>query len=715
MQLTSARETGEVSVALGPAPPAFRRTDWVPIALLAVGALAGALILSVPAVTGGLDLPARQWLALLVATVEAGVILLALSTRQGAWVGTQLFAGGIVASAAVMSLGWLRRGHLSVMGFAQLTGLAAGILVVTFLAVLLIDFLEHIRRGRTALLSDMGLIALLAGSVAWLLMHDGTLSSHAVVPSVEIVLVSVASALVVSGYSVLTLWCPTRTHLALLVMASVLGISAVTMEHAGRVAAGAGAFTIPVIGLASCLLSLAAILVIEPKLNGDRPASPKAAWWVRPVFLGISLCGGCALLVLTLASPRFRLTVGEGAILGGVLLGTVGVRTFLNQLGMVRSSVELERALAEKEDAIASLRSAGDEVSASEAKLRRLLDSAVDGIVELDSAGAIVRANAAFCAMVRLPPNELVGQSWEAVVARAGSGAESLAALLESGQALVASEVGTSYLEARSSLLPTTPPGTLLLIRDVTSSEVAEQTIRTLFQFLQDRDEDRSRLLQRTSAAIEAERNRIARDLHDGPIQGISGAALSLEAVRLMLESGELERAVETVHIVSSELSDEARNLRRIMSDLRPPVLEERGLIPAVRELCERAERELGIPVTVIAAPDSHVPSDVETLAFRVIQEALSNVGKHAEATRAGVRVESTGGTLAVEVSDDGHGFDPLAAREFLRAGKVGLASMRERAELAGGTFTIRSQPGSGTTVKALLPYDVLSAPARRA
>ena len=266
-----------------------------------------------------------------------------------------------------------------------------------------------------------------------------------------------------------------------------------------------------------------------------------------------------------------------------------------------------------------------------------------------------------------------------------------LRSLPETSEAILVSEKGTSYLEARSSVLPTTPPGQLLLIRDVTSNKTAEQTIRTLFQFLQDRDEDRTRLLQRTHAAIEAERNRIARDLHDGPIQGISGVALSLEAVKLMIEAGDMAGAAGMLHTISSELSDEAKSLRQVMSDLRPPVLEQRGLIPAVRELCARMHRELDIPVIVQSGPPADVPSDVETLAYRVIQEALANAAKHS-------------------VSDDGQGFDPNDAREFLRMGKVGLASMRERAELAGGTLTIRSTPGRGTIVMASIPFDILGA-----
>jgi signal transduction histidine kinase len=308
--------------------------------------------------------------------------------------------------------------------------------------------------------------------------------------------------------------------------------------------------------------------------------------------------------------------------------------------------------------------------------------------------------NDAFCSMVRLASAEIVGRTWDEMARIAGDSAGSLAALPGTGQATVASGTGAAFLEARSSTIPTTPPGKLLLIRDVTASKVAEQTIRTLFQFLQDRDEDRTRLLKRTNVAIEVERNRIARDLHDGPVQGISAAAISLEAVRLMVEQGDFPRAARTLHTLSRELSQEAVGLRQIMSDLRPPVLEQRGLIPAVRDLCTRLQGEMRVPV------------DVETLAYRVVQEALSNVGKHAGASHVWVRIQADAGTLRVEIQDDGSGFDTERIRVFLHEGKVGLASMRERAELAGGIFTIRSSPGAGTMVLATLPFEVLAAAA---
>ena len=91
---------------------------------------------------------------------------------------------------------------------------------------------------------------------------------------------------------------------------------------------------------------------------------------------------------------------------------------------------------------------------------------------------------------------------------------------------------------------------------------MADQTIRSLFQFLQDRDEDRTRLLRRTNAAIERERNRIARDLHDGPVQGVSAASLSLEAALLMIKAGDIERGLDVLTKIRTELAKEADGLR---------------------------------------------------------------------------------------------------------------------------------------------------------
>src|SRR6266545_458943 len=363
-----------------------------------------------------------------------------------------------------------------------------------------------------------------------------------------------------------------------------------------------------------------------------------------------------------------------------------------------RSAVDLplaleakEAALRETDKALARLQRANETLRESEERLRLVFEAAVDGIVELDHKDVIVRANEAFCSMLDLPQSMVEGQPWAALAA-AIEADESFTALPSTGQGkLLLQEGNATYLEARTSEIPGTPPRRLLLVRDVSAQRVADQTIRSLFKFLQDRDEDRTRIMRRTNAAIESERNRIARDLHDGPVQGVSAASLSLEAVLLMLKAGEDGEGMEVLTKVRQELAEEADNLRRLMAGLRPPLLEERGLVPALRETVEKFGRENKLDAEFAAQGVGEVPQDLETLAYRVVQEALSNAGKHAEAARIGVAVEAVAGQLRIEVTDNGVGFDAAKAREFLRMGRVGLASMRERVELANGTFMVHS------------------------
>jgi two-component system sensor histidine kinase UhpB len=366
-----------------------------------------------------------------------------------------------------------------------------------------------------------------------------------------------------------------------------------------------------------------------------------------------------------------------------------------------------ERALAEADAALERVREANEVLRRSEEHLRSVFEAAVDGFVELEADGTIERANETFCAMVRLDRSRVEGVAWEALAASLDGADEAFARLADGGSATLARPDGPPmHLEARASAVPTDPPRRLILIRDVSAGKVADQTIRSLFQFLQDRDEDRTRLLRRTNAAIEHERNRVARDLHDGPVQGVSAASLSLEASLLMIRSGDVEGGLKLLARIRVELAGEADALRRLMANLRPPVLEERGLMPAIRDTLARFGSETGVAFEFSGRLARSLPDDLETLAFRVVQEALQNVAKHAGATTVSVHVETDANQLRIEVEDDGRGFDTAEVREFLRTGRVGLASMRERVELASGTFAVRSNVGRGTAVMASVPLD---------
>lgn len=686
--------------------------DRLILATLASAMAANLVVVTLlPALSDAVSAVAAAEAALFVSTLVAGCALLLVARRPDAWRAVRWLAAGLWASTVVQVVDWVARALWDRPAFGALLSVNVAAILAGMAAVAAIDVLDHIREQRGEVIADVAMLSTLTGAAAYILLQPGGTPGDSGAALAVTVLIGIGAVAVIAAWVVLCLWCPTRVHAGLLACCTTLAVAGVVMDRMTRLGWNELAGGLAETAIAAALLGMTALLVVEPNLFEGDPLPPRGKAWLRPSLLAISLGGACVIVVLATLVPDSWLGVGEGVALAAAVFLAVGIRMLVNQIGSERTARELVTAMREKDAAFASLREASESVAASEARLRLLLGAAVDGIVELDGLGVVVRANRAFCAMVRLAEKDVVGRRWQEMVARAGAGA-SLADLPQTGEAVLVLPGGTSYLEARTSRLTGTPPGTLLLIRDVTANKASEQTIRTLLHFLQDRDEDRSRLLKRSNAAIEAERNRIARDLHDGPIQGISASALSLEALRLMLAAGDHERAEATLKEIAAELGEEAMNLRRVMSDLRPPVLEERGLIPAVRELCSRLQRETRIRVELTGTTGSSTtagPRDVETLAYRVVQEALSNVSKHSGATRVTVRVEVTSGTLEVSVSDNGWGFDPTAAREFLRTGKVGLASMRERTELAGGSLSIRSTPGSGTVVMASIPFDVLT------
>jgi PAS domain S-box-containing protein len=686
--------------------PLVRSEERLPLIFLGIAAAAICLLLALAAAVPHQPSPAALGeVALLAATLGSAAALWSLSRSPSSWAGTAWAARAATAAVAFQLIAWTNRLWGGQPSDGAIVLGATAFLLAIFIGAFVTDFLQHVTSDRAEVLSDAALVAVLAGVGVFLLQHGQHASGWAAVVSAIVAMEAVA---VFAGWSVVSLWYPSAVHVATFSCASLAVGAAVLLSHGWRGGALPDTLMGPEVGASLSILALIGILVVEPRLNAGRPRRPRAAWWVRPLLLALSLLGAFVVVTVALFGKHPRLPLGQSLALASAAFGAIGIRSIISLVGVDRATARLEAALEHREIDITSLRNAADEVSASEARHRLMLDAAVDGVVELNSGGTITRVNDAFCAMVHLTPQDILGRSWDEMAVLAGDPGGTLAGLPETGEASLVTEKGAAYLEASSSIIPTVPPGRLLLIRDVTRSKVAENTIRTLFQFLQDRDEDRTRLLKRTNAAIEVERNRIARDLHDGPVQGISAAALSVEAVRLMVEQGAFPRAAATLKVLSAELSREAIGLRQVMSDLRPPVLEQRGLIPAVRDLCERLQRDLKVPVDVAAASASEVPNEVETLAYRVIQEALTNAGKHSGASQVWVRIQAGAGILRVEVEDNGNGFEVERSRDFLRAGKVGLASMRERTELAGGTFTIRSSPGTGATVLASLPYEVL-------
>jgi signal transduction histidine kinase len=140
------------------------------------------------------------------------------------------------------------------------------------------------------------------------------------------------------------------------------------------------------------------------------------------------------------------------------------------------------------------------------------------------------------------------------------------------------------------------------------------------------------------------------------------------------------------------------------MSDLRPPVLDERGIGPALHDIVEQQCARHGLDGTADADLDGTMDPALEVVLYRVAQEALLNAAKHAQATRIWIRCRTDGRGVELEVGDDGRGFDVGRSFDLVRAGHFGLAGMRERVELAGGRWTVDSGDGRGTVIRARFP-----------
>ncbi|HZR93056.1 MAG TPA: PAS domain S-box protein [Gaiellaceae bacterium] len=227
---------------------------------------------------------------------------------------------------------------------------------------------------------------------------------------------------------------------------------------------------------------------------------------------------------------------------------------------------------------------------------------------------------------------------------------------------------------------------------DVTARRRAEAALRVV-------DEQRRALLARLVQAQEEERMRIATDIHDDSVQVMTALVIRLGSLCQSLHDPELRDALEGIEQTARAT---IARLRALMFDLRPAVLDHGGLAPALRMYLGHAVGDREIEYDVRGESADEPGTMARTILFRIAQEAIANVIKHAGATRIGVELAACEGGTRVRVTDDGCGFDPAEASDS--PGHLGLASMRERAEQSGGWWRVESAPGLGTTVEFYVP-----------
>lgn len=228
-----------------------------------------------------------------------------------------------------------------------------------------------------------------------------------------------------------------------------------------------------------------------------------------------------------------------------------------------------------------------------------------------------------------------------------------------------------------------------------------------LYERLNNARERYQRLLQHALTAQEEERKRIARELHDGTSQMLTGLALNLQAAMDIAEmngikDAQMEERLKKAHSLAVQTSIE---VTKLINDLRPTLLDSLGLAPAIQRYVETWLQPKGINATVKTRGHERLPPEVEVALFRITQEAINNIMKHAEAKNVDIDLQCDGEKCVLRIKDDGKGFDVQEITKVEKTGRgVGLFGMKERVTLVGGSCSVQSQPGQGTTIISEVP-----------
>ena len=340
----------------------------------------------------------------------------------------------------------------------------------------------------------------------------------------------------------------------------------------------------------------------------------------------------------------------------------------------------------------------------SEERFASLLESAPDAVVITDSEGRIILVNAQTESMFGFVREELLGRDVEVLlpesvrerhaVHRVGYLDDPRTRPMGIGLELAGRRKdGTEFPVDISLSAIETEGGRVLtaFVRDVTERQAASELRRSLAQ--------RRALLQHLVRAGEEERLRIATNLHDDSIQAMTAAGLRLERLRREIQDPDQLSALSKLE---DAIEVSISRLRHLLFELRPPILDNEGLAAALRIYIEESQDQTPTVYRVEDQLRAQPGHEARIILYRVAQEALTNVRKHAHAAEAVVLLAHRDGGFVVRITDDGMGF--LAMEATTVPGHLGLAAMRERAELADGTIRIESAPYVGTTVECWIP-----------
>jgi PAS domain S-box-containing protein len=381
--------------------------------------------------------------------------------------------------------------------------------------------------------------------------------------------------------------------------------------------------------------------------------------------------------------------------------------------GPSRALAKLRARLAEADETLRAIRTgevdtvlvAGKQgpqvftLKGAEHAYRVLIESMNEGALTLTAKGVILYANQCFARMVKRPLEQVLGSSFHRLLSAADQAAlrPLLKRTAKSGskiQALLHAGDG-SQLPAHLSIRPLARNGSKsatfgIVVTDMTEARYNEEMLRTL--------------THRVVQAQEAERGRVALELHDNITQLLCAVLARWAALANKLPAREKASRGEVMKL-SEMLGQTAEEVERISRNLRPSVLDELGLVPALRATCTEFADRTGVSLKLACKPlTGRLPAEGELALYRILQNALENVEKHARARHVTVCLRQRA-FVQLTINDDGIGFDPdhhAAGRKG--KGGLGLLSMRERATYVGGALKIKSVRGAGTKIEVLIP-----------
>lgn len=347
------------------------------------------------------------------------------------------------------------------------------------------------------------------------------------------------------------------------------------------------------------------------------------------------------------------------------------------------------------------------QLRAAESRFRQLIESSPDAMMIVDAAGRIQAANNRTEGLFGYDRDHLIGRAVEALLPDQpltislrewDESEEPLGHSMElvgrrSDAKQFPADVSISPLRTEEGLL------TVLTIRDITEVQRAQFVLERSLELLEVTDRDRQALLSHLVHAQEAERGRIAADIHDDTIQVITAASLRLQQLRRRLRDPDEQRVMDKL---DETLKLSLSRLRQLIFDLRPSSLEHGCLAAALRGLLEQIRAETGLTYRLEDRLAAKPPPETMALIYRTAQEALMNVRKHARAKTVHVQLLGLDEGCLVRIVDDGQGYNPLEVES--RPGHLGLSLIQERAQIAGGWCRIESAPGAGTTVEFWVP-----------